>query len=71
MHASRDKLESTRAHNITVSQAHGCTMCVCGLKNLCICGAWPRTKNLNGFLSIQLGISWLAGRLRPVSAPAS
>jgi hypothetical protein len=26
-------------------------------------------KNPDGFLSIQLGIGWLAGRLRPVSAP--
>jgi hypothetical protein len=68
---SIDKLKSARAHDRTVSQAHGRTMHVYGLKNPCICGARLRTKNPNGFLSIQLGISWLVGWLRLVSAPAS
>jgi hypothetical protein len=36
-----------------------------------VAGMADRMKNTNGFLSIQLGIGWLAGRLRPVSAPAS
>jgi hypothetical protein len=71
MRMRRDKLKSARAQNITVSQAHGHTMHVCGLKNTRIYGTRPRMKNPNRFLSIQLGIGWLAGRLSPVSAPAS
>jgi hypothetical protein len=71
MHTNRDKLKRARAQNKTVDKVYGRTMRVCRLKNPHICGARPRMKNPNGFLSIQLGIGWLAGRLRPVSAPAS
>jgi hypothetical protein len=71
MRVNRDKSIGARAQNRTVNEAHGCMMHVCGPKNPHINGTRPRMKNPNGFLSIQLGIGWLAGRLRPVSAPAS
>jgi hypothetical protein len=71
MRANRDKSPGARAQNRIMNQAHGCMMHVCGPKNPRIYGTQPRMKNLNGFLSIQLEIDRLAGRLRPVSAPAS
>jgi hypothetical protein len=71
MRVNRDKSTGARAQNITVNQAHVRTMRVYGPKNPCIYDTRLRMKNPNGFLSIQLGIGWLAGRLRPVSVPAS
>jgi hypothetical protein len=70
---AREQNKSTYAHaqNKTVNQVHVHTMHVCGPKNPHIYDTQPRMKNPNGFLSIQLGIGWLAGRLRPVSVPAS
>jgi hypothetical protein len=70
MRANRDKSIGARAQNKNVNEANGHTMHVYGPKNPCINGIRPRMKNLNGFLSIQLGIRWLAGQLRSVSAPA-
>ena len=54
-----------------MSKEHGRTVHVYGLKTPHISGARLTMKNPNGFLSIQLGIGWLAGWLRPVSALAS